>query len=107
MRVARDRAPRSDRGLDHRRYVLSQAGHAFGWRASSILRATRQTGELPSGGDALDRESPCQLADRLSAVSAADMGGRPSTPQEDARPQSGEVPDQAADRAQTNPGGVE
>src|ERR1700756_265050 len=38
---------------------------AFGRSASSVLRATRQAGQLPGGGDAVDRQSSRQLADRL------------------------------------------
>src|SRR5262245_24844052 len=43
----------------------------------------------------------------LSAVSAADMGARRSSPQEGAHPERGEVRDQTADRARANPGGLE
>ena len=73
---AGDRASRTDRGLDHRRYVLPQAGHPFGRRASSVLRAARQAGQLSGGGDVVDRQSSCQPADRLSAVSAEGLGRR-------------------------------
>src|SRR5580700_10717899 len=73
---AGNRASRTDRGLDHRRYVLPQAGHPFGRRAPSVLRATRQAGQLPGGGDVVDRQSSCQLADCLSAVSAEGLGRR-------------------------------
>jgi SRSO17 transposase len=45
------------RGLDYRRYVLSQAGHPFGRRAPSVLRAARQAGQLPGGGDAVGGQS--------------------------------------------------
>ena len=42
---------RADRGLDHRRYGLSQEGAAFGRGGAAILRAARQAGQLPGGGD--------------------------------------------------------
>ena len=37
---------RVDRGLDHRRHRLSQAGAALGWRGAAILRPARQTEQL-------------------------------------------------------------
>ena len=65
------RARRTDQGVDHRRYLLPQAGQPFGRRPSSVLRAARQAGQLPGGGDVVDRQSSRQSADRLSAVSSA------------------------------------
>jgi SRSO17 transposase len=46
-----------------------QGKHSVG--VQSVLRAARQAGQLPGGGDAVDRQPSCQPADRLSAVSAA------------------------------------
>src|SRR6476469_7899161 len=37
----------ANRGLDHRRYRLSQAGSAFGWGGAAILRPAWQAGQLP------------------------------------------------------------
>ena len=53
----------------------------------------------------LDRQSSCQLADRLSVISAGEMGRRRGPPQEDAYSARDRVQDQAADRARTNPRG--
>src|SRR3990170_2835103 len=53
--------------MDRRRHGFPQAGHAFGRRASSVLRPAWQAGQLSGGGDAVDRQSSCQPADRLSA----------------------------------------
>src|SRR3984885_4831804 len=47
----------TNRSLDRRRYVVSQERPAFGRCASSVLRTTRQAGQLPGGGDAVDRQS--------------------------------------------------
>ena len=70
----------ADRGLDHRRHRLSQAGAALGRGGAAILRPARQAGQLPGGGVAVDRQSPCEPAGGLSAVPAAGMGdgSRPS-----------------------------
>ncbi len=48
--AAGDRTPRADRGLDHRRYRVSQEGPAFGRGDAAILRPTRQAGQLPGRG---------------------------------------------------------
>ena len=77
MVSAGDRAAWADRGVDHRRYRLSQEGTALGRGGAAVLRPARQAGQLPGGGVAVDRQSPCQPAGGLSAVSAARMGGRP------------------------------
>jgi SRSO17 transposase len=52
----------------------SQERPAFGGGASSVLRATRQAGQLPAGGDAVDRQSSRQSPDRPSTVSAEGLG---------------------------------
>ena len=73
--VAGDRAAGADRGLDHRRYGLSQAGAALGRGGAAILWAARQAGQLPGGGVAVAGQPPCQPAGGLSALSAARVGG--------------------------------
>ena len=65
---------RADRGVDHRRHVVPQAGQAFGRGAASVLRATRQAGQLSGGGVAVDCQSLSQPAGGLSAVSAKGLG---------------------------------
>ena len=77
MGIAGDRAARADRGLDHRRYRLSQAGTALGRGDASVLWPAWQAGQLPGGGVALAGQSPCQPAGGLAALSAARVGGRP------------------------------
>jgi DDE superfamily endonuclease len=47
---------------------------AFSRRGGSTLRPTWQARQLPSGGFAVDFQSPCELADRLSFVSAPELG---------------------------------
>ena len=66
----------SDRGVDHRRYRLSQAGAALGRGGAAVLWSARQAGQLPGGGVALAGQSPCEPAGGLSALSAARLGGR-------------------------------
>src|SRR6202020_2488635 len=44
--AAGDGAPAVDRGLDHRRYELSQEGTAFGRGGATILRPAWQAGQL-------------------------------------------------------------
>jgi hypothetical protein len=87
LRPAGDRAARSDRGVDHRRYEFSQTGPTFGGGGSAILRATLQAGQLPECGDAFAYQSSRQPACRLSPLFAEGKGrGR-------AAPQTGGVPD--------------
>src|SRR3984957_18058235 len=55
-------------------------------------------------GDAVDRQSSGQSADRVSAVSARGMGQRRGAALEGSRPRRREVPDQAGDRAEKDQG---
>src|SRR6202167_4232566 len=66
----------------------------------------RQDRQLPGRGDAVDRQSSGQSADRVSAVSARGMGQRRGAALEGSRPRRREVPDQAGDRAETDQGGA-
>ena len=70
----------ADRGVDHRRYRVSEEGPAFGRGSAAVLRPARQAGQLPGGGHPVDRQPLGQLADRLPAVSAAGMDGRCRAP---------------------------
>src|SRR5215471_7010232 len=74
-------------------------GDPFGRRAPSVLRTTRQAGQLSGGGDAVDRQSSCQPADRLSTVSAEGLGRRCRATQQGACARGDPLQDQAADRA--------
>ena len=67
-------ASRTDRGLDHRRHRPSQEGAALGWGVAPILRPAWQAGELPGGGVAVARQSPCEPAGGVSAVFAEGLG---------------------------------
>src|SRR5208283_1502949 len=67
---------RGRRSLDRRRHGVSEEGFAFGWRGATILRTAGQDRQLPDRGDALDRQSSCGSADRLSALSARKLGQR-------------------------------
>src|SRR5713226_7435153 len=73
--AAGDRAAWADRGMDHRRYGVPQAGAALGRGTPSILRTAWQAGELSGRGDVVDRQSPRQPAGGVSAVSAEGLGG--------------------------------
>ena len=74
MVLPRDRAARRDRGLDHRRHELAQAGTAFGRGGAAVLRPVGQSGQLPGRGVAVAGQSACEPAGRLPAVSAAGAG---------------------------------
>ena len=56
---------------------MPEEGHAFGGRGTAVLRPARQAGQLPGRGEPVGGQRPRQPADRLSAVSAARVGGRP------------------------------
>ena len=55
-----------------------QGKHSVGV-STPILRPARQAGQLPGGGDAVDRQSPRQPARGVSPVFAEGVGGRRST----------------------------
>src|SRR5260370_99391 len=92
-----DDAACPDQSLDHRRYRVSQERRAFGRGASSVLRTARQAGQLPGGGDAVDRQPSCQSSDRLSALSAARVERRRGPPQRGSCSSRDQVQDQADD----------
>src|SRR5450759_4119052 len=66
--------------MDHRRHRLSQAGAALGRGGATILRPTRQAGQLSGRSVAVDRQSSCELAGGLSAISAERLGTGPLPP---------------------------
>jgi hypothetical protein len=63
--------------------------------------------QLPGGGDAVDRQSSWQSADRLSAVFAASLDGRQSAARRGTCAALGQVQDQAAACAGADPRGCE
>ena len=77
--------------LDRRRHGISEEGLAFGGRGAPILRAAGQDGQLPDRGDALDRQSSYEPADRLSALSAGKLGERRGAPRKGACSRGREV----------------
>src|SRR5476649_2348662 len=76
---AGNRAPRTDRSVDHRRHWFSQERPTLGLRGTPVLRSAREAGELPSGGVAVTRQSPREPAGRLASLSTERVGGRPRT----------------------------
>src|SRR5450631_3966125 len=74
---AGNRAPRTDRSVDHRRHWFSQERPTLGLRGTPVLRSAREAGELPSGGVAVTRQSPREPAGRLASLSTERVGGRP------------------------------
>src|ERR1700726_2696136 len=90
---AGDRAARTDRSLDYRRYVFSKVRVQVGRRAASVLRAAWQASQLSGGSDVVDRQSSCQPADRVQALSAGGMGKRRAPPQESTCSQGDHVQD--------------
>jgi hypothetical protein len=73
--------------------------------ASSVLRTTRQASQLPGGGDAVDRQSSWQFANRLSVVSAAGVDGRQIAARQGACAVVDQVQDQTAACAGADPCG--
>ena len=78
---------RADRGVDHRRHRLSQAGAAFGRRGAAILRPARQAGQLPGRGVAVDCQSrmracrwPIGCICRKTGRRTANVGARRACP---------------------------
>src|SRR5580700_7103357 len=51
------------------RYVFSKVRVQVGRRAASVLRAAWQASQLSGGSDVVDRQSSCQPADRVQALS--------------------------------------
>ena len=104
--VAGDRAARTDRGVDHRRHRLPQAGKAFGRRAPAILRTARQAGQLPGGGVAVDCQS-CMPACRWPIGCICRKSGRRIERRRKGRRAEGDrLQDQAGDRAGADPLGL-
>ena len=68
--AAGDREERADRGVDHRRHLVPQAGQAFGRGAPPILRSAWQAGQLPGGGVAIDRQSRGEPSGGVSTLPA-------------------------------------
>ena len=95
---------RRRRSVDRRRHGVSEEGFAFGWRGTTILRAAGQDGQLSDRGDAIDRQSSCKSADRLSAVSARNLGERRRASRKGACSRGRRIQDQAADCARPDRG---
>ena len=55
---------------------FSKEGQAFGWGDASILRASRETGKLPGGGQPFGRDLEFESADRISPVAAEGVDRR-------------------------------
>src|SRR6185312_7810497 len=89
---------RADRGVDHRRHLVPQARQAFGRGAAPILRSTRQAGQLPGGGVAVDCQSCRQPSGGLSAVFAGRLEQGSCTSEQGGRAEGDQVQDQATDR---------
>src|SRR5260221_1692227 len=96
----------ADRGLDHRRHLVPQAGQAFGRRAPSVLRSTGQAGQLPGDGVAVDCQSRREPSGRLSAVPAGGLDQGSCTAEEGGRAEGYQVHDQTGDRTRADPVGV-
>src|SRR5450759_4616895 len=92
--------------MDHRRYGFPQTRNAFGRRAASVLRATRQGGQLSGGGVAVDCKPLRQPAGGLSAIPAEGLGRRQGAPGQGRRAIGYPLQDQAGDRARASPMGV-
>src|SRR5262249_3789083 len=67
---------RAARRVDHRRHQLSQAGHAFGRRRTSVLWRARQGRQLPSRDDRRAVDRCAGVADRCAAVSPEGLAQR-------------------------------
>src|SRR5271166_6146812 len=91
-----------DRGLDCRRHGLRKEGRALGRRGAAILRAARQDRQLSNRGDAVDRQSRREPADRPSSLPDGRLGGGRSAAQEGPCPGQRDLQDQAADRARSD-----
>src|SRR6202040_3655886 len=73
--------------------VLVKVRVQVGRRAASVLRAAWQASQLSGGSDVVDRQSSCQPADRVQALSAGGMGKRRGPPQESTCSQGDHVQD--------------
>ena len=67
------RTTRPDPCADHRRHRHPEERQALRRCGAAVLRATRQTRQLPGRGEPVGGQRPCEPADRVSPVSTARM----------------------------------
>ncbi len=67
---------RCGRGVDRGRYGLSEEGPALGRGGAAVLRATRQTGQLPGCGVFVGGDGVSKPSRGVAAVPAGGLGGR-------------------------------